>query len=171
MAIFVNSGKRRIYIYKMATFAKARASLRPLFMAEARAILHWLVRRIALHPDPDHSRDPHEQATVHPEPGQQGTHPDFPGDCGIRCMAALLTIGRSAWVCSTTTVVLAVVISHADGLRAADPAGQDLVREAIWRGVEGSFKYCVWRAVNEVNKRRYIFLFITPVLKVNIAGC
>jgi len=33
-------------------------------------VSHRLVRRVALHPDADHSCHPHQQDTVHPKPGQ-----------------------------------------------------------------------------------------------------
>jgi len=36
-----------------------------------------LVRRVALHPNADHSRHPHQQDPVFPELGQLATHPQF----------------------------------------------------------------------------------------------
>ena len=46
-------------------------------LAQPGAVPHRLVRRVALHPDADHSRHPHKQNPISPELGQLATHPHF----------------------------------------------------------------------------------------------
>ena len=102
-------------------------------LAQPGPVPYWLVRRVALHPDADHSRHPHQQDPVFPELGQLATHPYFGNyRCG-RCWADGFASGQCARVCPACLPVLVATCDHIDVLCGPDPVSEDLVLQPVWR--------------------------------------
>ena len=96
-------------------------------------VSHRLVCRVALHPDSDHPRHPHQQDPLHPEPGQLAADRHLAGDRDGRRLADHLPPGQYARICRLTRPVLAAARLPAGRLRHPDPNRQNLVFPPLWR--------------------------------------
>ena len=97
------------------------------------AISHGLVCGVAVHPDADHSRHPHQQDSVHPEPGQLAIDHHVHHHRRGRRVADGVPAGRHARICPASAVVLAAAGAHAAVLRDPHSSRKDLVLPQVWR--------------------------------------